>query len=64
MKLVVNSTRFLGLTVVFPVMLLRLTVPPGRPPWSAVAVAPDKPRGVVAFDEAGNGLTELLDGVI
>ena len=38
--------------MVCPVMLLTLIVLPGRPPWGAVAVALDEPRGVVAVDEA------------
>lgn len=50
--------------VVCPVMLLMPIVLPDRPPWGAVAVALDKPGAVVALDEAGHGLTELIDGVV
>jgi hypothetical protein len=32
--------------------------------WSAVAVALEEPLGVVAPDEAGHGLAELVDGVV
>src|SRR5918993_4360808 len=45
-------------------MLLMPIVLPDRPPWGAVAVALDKPGAVVALDEAGHGLTELIDGVV
>jgi hypothetical protein len=45
-------------------MLLIPIVLPGKPPWGAVAVALDEPRGVVAVDEAGHGLAELIDRVV
>jgi hypothetical protein len=45
-------------------MLLMLIVLPGRPPWGAVAMALDEPRAVVAVDEVGDGLAELLDGIV
>ena len=32
--------------------------------WSSVAVALDEPGAVVAVDEAGHGLAELIDSVV
>jgi hypothetical protein len=45
-------------------MPLRSLELPGGPPSGLVAVPTDQPRAVVAVDEAGHGLAQLVDGVV
>jgi hypothetical protein len=47
--------------LIMPLLPLEL---PDTPPWGPVAVPLDQPRGGVAVDEAGDGLTQLVDGVV
>jgi hypothetical protein len=50
--------------VIYSVMLLMPIVLRGRSPSEAGGVALDEPGGVVAVDEAGHGLAQLLHGVV